>query len=87
MTDREKETSPTIDEPNASVDMVNCRTEIKSWFHKMTKQEALEKLTVLVSSGVRHKDCNLSSFLRARLTFSKMSEAVAVQMKGLGLSL
>src|SRR5262249_50835160 len=35
-------------------------------------------------SVVRHKDCNLSSFCRARLTFSKMSEAVAVQMKGLG---
>ena len=39
------------------------------------------------ASGVRHKDCNLSSFLRARLTFSRISEAVAVQMKGLGLSL
>ena len=39
------------------------------------------------SSVVRHKDCNLSSFIRARLTFSKISEAVAVQMNGLGFSL
>jgi hypothetical protein len=40
--------------------------------------------TAPTASVVRHKDCNVSSFLRARLTFSKMSEAVAVQMNGLG---
>jgi hypothetical protein len=41
----------------------------------------------VVPSVARHKDCNVSSFLRARLTFSRMSLAVAVQMKGLGSSL
>ena len=40
-----------------------------------------------VPSGGRHKYCNLSSFFRARVTFSRMSEAVAVQMNGLGCSL
>ena len=35
-----------------------------------------------------HKYGNLSSFLRAGVTtFSRISEAVAVRMKGLGLSL
>ena len=36
------------------------------------------------ASGPRQTDCNLSSFFRARWTFSRMSEAVAVQMNGLG---
>ena len=35
-------------------------------------------------SGVRQAECRLSSVRRARLTFSKISEALAVQMKGLG---
>ena len=38
-------------------------------------------------SGVRHTDCTLTRALRARFTFSRMSEAEAVQMKGLGRSL
>jgi hypothetical protein len=36
------------------------------------------------ASGVRHTDCTLSSDFWARFTFSRMSEADAVQMKGLG---
>ena len=35
-------------------------------------------------SGLRHTDCTLTRALRARFTFSRMSEADAVQMKGLG---
>ena len=40
-----------------------------------------------VTSGVRQADQRLSNTARARLTFSRMSEALAVQTKGLGLSL
>ena len=36
------------------------------------------------ASVVRHADCRLSSALRARFTFSRMSLALAVQMNGLG---
>src|ERR1700758_2078490 len=36
---------------------------------------------------VRHAECRLWSAERARLTFSRMSLALAVQMKGLGFSL
>ena len=36
------------------------------------------------TSGLRHTDCTLTRALRARFTFSRMSEAEAVQMKGLG---
>src|ERR1700674_3724645 len=36
------------------------------------------------TSVVRHKDCNVVNLARARLTFSKISEALAVQMNGLG---
>ncbi len=38
-------------------------------------------------SGVRHTECTLRRALRARFTFSRMSEADAVQMKGFGCSL
>jgi len=37
-----------------------------------------------LASGPRQTDCTLLSFFRARWTFSRMSEAVAVQMNGLG---
>ena len=36
---------------------------------------------------VRQADCTLCRAARPRLTFSRMSEAVAVQMKGVGCSL
>ena len=39
------------------------------------------------SSVVRHADGRLFRAVRARLTFSRMSAALAVQMKGFGLSL
>ena len=39
------------------------------------------------TSGLRQADQRLSNTARARLTFSSMSEALAVQTKGLGLSL
>ena len=35
-------------------------------------------------SGPRQTVCNLSMFLRARLTLARMSVALAVHMKGLG---
>src|SRR5260370_40245145 len=35
-------------------------------------------------SGLRQTDCILFSFARARVTFAKMSEALAVQMNGFG---
>jgi len=35
-------------------------------------------------SVVRHLDATLSRVRRARVTFSRMSEALAVQMKGFG---
>ena len=38
----------------------------------------------LVASVVRQADCILTSFSRPRLTFSRMSVAVAVQTNGLG---
>ena len=41
----------------------------------------------LVASVVRQADCTLCRAARPRLTFSRMSEAVAVQMKGVGCSL
>ena len=41
----------------------------------------------LGASGLRQADQRLSNTARARLTFSSMSEALAVQTKGLGLSL
>ena len=36
------------------------------------------------ASGPRQADCNLSSFRRARVTFARISAALAVQMYGLG---
>jgi len=42
---------------------------------------------LVVSSGLRQADQRLSSAARARLTFAKTSEALAVQTKGFGLSL
>src|SRR5215831_11292224 len=36
------------------------------------------------ASGVRQTDCILFSFSRARVTFAKMSDALAVQMNGFG---
>ena len=36
------------------------------------------------SSGLRQAECRLLSARRARLTFSRISKAFAVQMKGLG---
>ena len=44
-------------------------------------------LVPCVSSVVRQADCTLCRAARPRLTFSRMSEAVAVQMKGVGCSL
>ena len=41
----------------------------------------------LIPSVVRQADCTLCRAARPRLTFSRMSEAVAVQMKGVGCSL
>ena len=41
----------------------------------------------MLASGLRQADQRLSSTARARLTFSRMSAALAVQTKGLGLSL
>jgi NAD(P)-dependent dehydrogenase (short-subunit alcohol dehydrogenase family) len=46
-----------------------------------------EAFSVYGASVVRHTDCTLTRTLRARFTFSRMSEAEAVQMKGLGRSL
>ena len=43
--------------------------------------------TVAKASVVRQADCTLCRAARPRLTFSRMSEAVAVQMKGVGCSL
>ena len=40
-----------------------------------------------IASVVRQADCTLCRAARPRLTFSRMSEAVAVQMKGVGCSL
>ena len=37
-----------------------------------------------LASVVRHSDATLSNVRRARVTFSRMSEALAVQMKGFG---
>ena len=42
---------------------------------------------VLLASVARQTDCNLSRAFLPRVTFSRMSEALAVQMKGLGFSL
>ena len=39
------------------------------------------------ASLVRQAERNESSIVRARLTFSRMSEALAVQMNGLGFAL
>jgi len=41
-------------------------------------------LGVFLASGVRHTDGHLLRTARARVTFSRMSVALAVQMKGLG---
>jgi hypothetical protein len=41
----------------------------------------------VATSVVRHAECRLSRALRARLTFSRMSLALAVQMNGLGVRL
>ena len=43
--------------------------------------------TAARASVVRQADCTLCRAARPRLTFSRMSEAVAVQMKGVGCSL
>ena len=43
--------------------------------------------SVFGSSVVRQSDCTLCKAARPRLTFSRISEAVAVQMKGVGCSL
>ena len=41
-----------------------------------------ERLRQLIASGVRQAVCNLLRFLRADLTFSKTSFALAVHMNG-----
>lgn len=41
-------------------------------------------VSAMVASVGRQTGCNLCKAARPRLTFSRMSEAVAVQMKGLG---
>ena len=44
-------------------------------------------LQVSGASVGRHTDCNLLSLSRPRFTFSRISEALAVQMNGFGFSL
>ena len=48
--------------------------------------ESLDRQMEKASVG-RQADCTLWRFLRPRLTFSRMSEAAAVQTKGLGSAL
>ena len=52
-----------------------------------TREHTLAFMRSRGASVVRHAERRLCSARRARLTFSKMSEARAVQMKGLGFSL
>jgi hypothetical protein len=54
------------------------------WFVRMV---VIMRMTPSTASVVRHAECRLWSAERARLTFSRMSLALAVQMKGLGFSL
>ncbi len=53
-----------------------------SFFSLLAREQKTE-----LASVVRQADATLSRRWRARLTFSKMSEAFAVQMNGLGSKL
>ena len=50
-------------------------------------RDGVREMSSALASGVRQADQRLSRAARARLTFSRMSEALAVHTNGLGLSL
>ena len=58
----------------------------EAWLARIAVQEEIAQDGVVTSVG-RQADCTLWRFLRPRLTFSRMSEAAAVQTKGLGSAL
>jgi hypothetical protein len=70
--------------PDKRWDLLVCGAETQAawdvvWLRSDTKSQILESASV-----VRHADRPLYKVRRARVTFSKISEARAVQMKGLG---
>jgi hypothetical protein len=59
---------------------------LTAWFRFRTlTTEESEKASEWFPSGVRHTDGHLLRVDRARVTFSRMSEAFAVQMMGFGV--
>ena len=71
-------------------DVVDARNRLvaaeleRRWNEKL---EEIDSVRQRLASVVRQADCTLCRAARPRLTFSRMSEAVAVQMKGVGCSL
>ena len=67
--------------------------KVEQWLDSPRKQALLGAIRSTLArlsrhpNGLRHTDCTLTRVLRARFTFSRMSEADAVQIKGLGRSL
>ena len=57
-------------------------TELEDYLENLTP--VVDQLIRVLASVVRHTDGHLFNTARARVTFSRMSVALAVQMKGLG---
>jgi hypothetical protein len=55
--------------------------------HSAKKTGRTQCISAQATSGLRQADQRLSSTARARLTFSRTSDALAVQTKGFGLPL
>ena len=68
-------------------DVVFVDIEIGGPFHPNRLQPIINRLEHTGASVVRQTVDNLLSLARARFTFSRMSDALAVQMKGFGATL
>lgn len=62
------------------------RSDVRSR-HEHVRAEPVVESSFAQSSAVRHRDRRLFNAACARETFSRMSEAFAVQINGLGLAL
>lgn len=56
----------------------------KNWLRGPLLAQEKQRSLLIGTSVPRHTDCNLLSFSRPRVTFSKMSLADFVQIKGAG---
>ena len=84
-----------VGRPSGASVLEGCHEVLQSWLWRLALITHCHQLAdrsfsfrgrqvPLCASVVRHTDGHLFSTARARVTFSRMSVALAVQMKGLG---